>query len=120
LFGGAEAVAEVRRHIDEIAGFERVRDVAEMKFAFAGEHLHDGVLGGGMFGEFLALGKAEKGDAGIGRAQQRAAHDAVGSELGFLRQRQDFFTGRINQRFLIHASTLADGKETRVDVGQGN
>jgi hypothetical protein len=71
-----------------------------------------------VFGQFLALGETEEHRARVGRAQQRAADDAVGGKLGFLRERQDLRRAGFDERFFVHAINLQPAPATRLDAGQ--
>ena len=111
-------MGQIRRHIKQVAGFQGVRFAGERKFTFAGQNLDDRVLRGGVFGQFLSLGKAEQHHPRSGRAQERPAHDAVGGKLGFIDQRQYFFLCYINQRLLAHATNIAWQRPLGIDASQ--
>ena len=86
----------MRLHVEHVAFFQRVRFAGEKELAFTGKDLNQRVLRGGVLGQFLAFGKAKQDNAGIVRAQQRPADDAIGSKSGFSFERENFFLPRIN------------------------
>ena len=79
LFCRLHGVRQVGRHEKQVAALQVVRLAAQEKFALARQNLDQRLLGRGVLGQFLALGKAEQHDAAIGRAHQGPADDAVGA-----------------------------------------
>lgn len=118
MLRGLDGMWKVRRHVENIVLFERMRFAGQEEFAFAGQDLNERMLGGGVLGQFLALGKTEQDGPGIFRAQQSAAHNAIGRELRLPFEGKDFFAPRINQRSFVHAGNLAEAGTTVLDLSQ--
>lgn len=95
-------VTEIGRHVEKRAGFEHVNFVVEVEFTFAGENLNQRVLGGGVLAEFLPLGETEQDGARVRGVEDGAADDAVGGELGFVSESEDFGFVWRNERLFFH------------------
>ena len=86
LFRGFHGVRQIRRHVQQVAGFEQMRFAVEAELATAGENLNQRLRRRSVLAQLLPLSKSEQHDTRHRRAQQRAADDAVGGELRFARQ----------------------------------
>ena len=112
-------MTEVWRHVEQVAGLERVRFASQAEFALATQHLNHRLLRRSVFGQFLPFGKSKQHHARIRRTQHRPAHDAVGGKLRFVRQRNDFFPPGINQRSFTHVRKMSEQTGWRFDLYQG-
>jgi len=95
-----------------------VNFACEDKFTFTRQDLNQGFLGGGVLGQFLTFAEPKQHDAGSGRAQQRAADDAIWRELRFFCERHHTGIPGINKRSFIHDRKLAVGDGWRFDASQ--
>jgi len=99
-------MAQIRRHVEERAGLERVNLGIEAEFAFAGEDLNQRVLRGGVLAELLAFRKTKQDRARVWSIQDGAANDAVGGESGFVSEVEHFGFYRSNERLFFHARNI--------------
>lgn len=118
LLGRFDGMGRVGRHVYEIAGLEGVQFAAEQELALARQNLDEGVLGGGVLRQFLPLGEAEQHYAGGRRAQQGPADNAVGGELGFVGQGEDFGLLDIDHWLFIHTGNMPWKGRGRIDENQ--
>ena len=119
LGNSLHGVRQVGRQVQQITGLQQARLARQRKLALARKNLNQGVLGGCVFRQFLAGGKAKQNRAGVGRAQERPADNAVRRKPGFVRQRHDRRSPGFHDRLLIHATSLPKASTARLDGGQG-
>ena len=111
-------MGKVRRHIKEIASFQRVHFASQGELALTREDLHQGMLGGCVLGQFLPFRETKEHRPQRLGAQNRATDNSIRGELGFFWQRDYVFAAGLNQRSFIHALKLELERPERFDAGQ--
>jgi len=112
-------VWQIGRHIEQVAGFERVWFAHKRNITFAGQDLNCSVLRGGGLRSIPGLRRSRTRLRVSSRCVPASpAPDAAGDQLGFLRHRNDVFVRRIHHRLFTPECGVARAAAGTFDANQ--